>query len=141
MRRYKPMSTCRLLARRIKYSTFRTPCYPPYASRPRISTITATSRQPQHFLIITVFIQLDKVYVDWVWDNLTRSTFESLAEHEKLSLVVNREHTSTSDTTENVGTCALEQRPNTFLCDNLATSIHGRLVLDSLGGQCGQRKK
>lgn len=40
---------------------------------------------------------------------LTRSTLEFLAEHEELSLVVDGEHTSTGDTTEDVGTGTLEQ--------------------------------
>lgn len=40
---------------------------------------------------------------------LTRSTLELLAEHEQLGLVVNGKHTSTSDTTEDVGTGTLKQ--------------------------------
>lgn len=63
---------------------------------------------------------------------LTRSTLEGLAEHEQLDLVVNRKHTSTSDTTEDVGTSTLEQRSKPLCGNDLATGIQGRLVLDSL---------
>jgi hypothetical protein len=47
-------------------------------------------------------------------------------------LIVDGQDTSTCDTTENVGSSTLEERSNTLLGDNLATSIHGRLVLDGL---------
>jgi len=40
---------------------------------------------------------------------LSRSTLEGLAEHEELSLIVDGEHTSASDTTENVGASTLEE--------------------------------
>lgn len=63
---------------------------------------------------------------------LARSTLEGFAEHEKLHLVVNGEHTGTSDTTENVGTSALEERLDTVLGNDLASGIHGRFVLDGL---------
>ena len=65
-------------------------------------------------------------------ERLARSTLEGLAEHEQLDLVIDGEHTGTSDTTENVGTSTLEQRSNTLSSNNLATGIHGRLVLDGL---------
>lgn len=65
---------------------------------------------------------------------LTRSTLEGLAEHEQLDLVVDRKHTSTSDTTEDIGTSTLEQRSNTLSGNDLATGIHGGLVLDGLKG-------
>ena len=58
--------------------------------------------------------------------------FELLAEHEELDLVVDGEHTSTSDTTEDVGTGTLEERLDTLLGDDLAGGIEGRLVLDGL---------
>ena len=64
--------------------------------------------------------------------HLTRSTLESLAEHEQLDLVVDRKHTGTSDTTENVGSSTLEQRSDTFSGNDLATGIQGRLVFDGL---------
>jgi hypothetical protein len=63
---------------------------------------------------------------------LTRSTLELLAEHEQLDLVVDREHTSTGDTTENVGTSTLEERADTFFGDDLAAGVDGGLVLDGL---------
>ena len=63
---------------------------------------------------------------------LTRSSLESLAEHEQLNLVVDRKHTSTSDTTEDISASTLKQRPNTLSGNDLATGIEGRLVLDGL---------
>ena len=62
----------------------------------------------------------------------SRSTLELLAEHEELNLIVDGEHTSTGDTTEDVGTGTLEERPDTLLGNDLATSIEGGLVLDGL---------
>jgi hypothetical protein len=61
-----------------------------------------------------------------------RRLFELLAEHDELHLVVDGEHTGTSDTTENVGTSTLEERGDTLLGDDLGGSIEGRLVLDGL---------
>jgi len=58
--------------------------------------------------------------------------FELLAEHDQLDLVVDREYTSTGDTTENVGTSTLEERLDTLLGNDLAGGIEGRLVLDGL---------
>lgn len=57
---------------------------------------------------------------------------EGLAEHQDLQLIVDGEHTSTGNTTEDVGTSTLEQRFEALLGDDLATSIEGRLVLDGL---------
>jgi hypothetical protein len=57
---------------------------------------------------------------------------EGLAEHQDLHLIVDGQDTGTSDTTKNVGTCTLEERLDTLLGDDLATSIDGRLVLDGL---------
>ena len=54
---------------------------------------------------------------------LARSTLESFTEHEQLSLIVDREHTGAGDTTKNVGTCALEERPHAFCSNNLAGSV------------------
>jgi len=59
---------------------------------------------------------------------------EGFAEHQDLHLIVDGQHTSTGDTTENVGTCTLEERSETLLGDDLATGIKGRLVLDGLTG-------
>ena len=57
---------------------------------------------------------------------------EFLAEHEQLHLVVDGEHTGTSDTTENVGTSPLEERAHTLGGNDLATGIDGGLVFDGL---------
>lgn len=65
-------------------------------------------------------------------NRLTGSTLELLAEHDQLKLVVDGEHTSTGNTTEDVGTSTLEERLDTLLGDDLATSVDGALVLDGL---------
>ena len=57
---------------------------------------------------------------------------EGLSEDEELSLIVDGQHTGTCNTTENVGTSTLEERLDTLLGDDLATSVDGRLVLDGL---------
>ena len=41
--------------------------------------------------------------------NLAGSTLEGFAEHEKLDLIVDGEHTSTGDTTEDISTGTLEK--------------------------------
>jgi hypothetical protein len=64
--------------------------------------------------------------------NYTHSLLEGLSEEEDLHLIVDGQDTSTGDTTENVGTSTLEERLDTLLGDDLASSIHGRLVLDGL---------
>jgi len=52
-----------------------------------------------------------------------------LAEHDLLKLVVEGQHTSTSDTTENVGTSALEEGLGTLLGNDLRASVeHGLIV-------------
>ena len=58
--------------------------------------------------------------------------FEGLAEEEDLELIVDGEHTSTGNTTENVGTGTLEEGADTLLGDNLAGGIERALVLDGL---------
>lgn len=58
--------------------------------------------------------------------------FEGLAEDKDLELIVDRQHTSTSHTTENVGTGTLEQRLGALLGNNLSEGIHGAAVLDGL---------
>jgi hypothetical protein len=63
---------------------------------------------------------------------LAGTALEGLSEEEKLDLVVDGQHTSTGDTTENVGTSTLEERLDTLSGDDLATSIEGTLVLDGL---------
>jgi len=64
--------------------------------------------------------------------NLAGAALEGLAEHDDLELIVDREHTGTGDTTENVGTGTLEERLDTLLGDDLLEGIHGALVLDGL---------
>ena len=65
---------------------------------------------------------------------LARAALVGLAEEQQLHLVVDGQHTSTSDTTENVGTSTLEERPHTFCSNDLATSVERALVFDSLYG-------
>jgi hypothetical protein len=59
-------------------------------------------------------------------------SLELLSEKEELGLIVDGQHTSTGDTTENVGTSTLEERLDTLSGDDLLESIEGRLVLDGL---------
>lgn len=63
---------------------------------------------------------------------LAGTTLEGLSEEQELELIVDGQHTSTGDTTENVGTSTLEQGLDTLLGDDLAESIEGRRVLDGL---------
>lgn len=63
---------------------------------------------------------------------LTGTALEGLSEEKDLELIVDGEHTSTGDTTENVGTSTLEERLDTLLGDDLAGSIQGTVVLDGL---------
>ena len=60
------------------------------------------------------------------------SLLEGLAEDKDLELIVDREHTSTGNTTEDVGTGTLEERLDTLLGNNLLEGIEGALVLDGL---------
>lgn len=64
--------------------------------------------------------------------HLAGSTLEGLSEEEELELIVDGQHTSTGDTTENVGTSTLEQGLDTLLGDDLLEGIEGRVVLDGL---------
>lgn len=57
-----------------------------------------------------------------------------LAEHDLLKLVVEGQHTSTSNTTENVGTSTLKQGLGTLLGDDLRAGIEHGLVVDSSTG-------
>lgn len=68
-----------------------------------------------------------------------RRLFEFLAEHEQLHLVVDGQHTSTGNTTEDVGTGTLEERLDTLLGDDLLEGIDGRLVLDGLENKSAPR--
>lgn len=64
--------------------------------------------------------------------HLARSTLEGLAEHDELELVVDRQHTSTGDTAENVGTGTTEERLDTLLGDDLLEGVERAAVLDGL---------
>jgi hypothetical protein len=65
-------------------------------------------------------------------ENLTGTTSELLAEEDELDLIVDRQDTSTGNTTEDVGTSTLEERLDALSGDNLAGSIEGTVVLDGL---------
>ena len=71
---------------------------------------------------------------DCVQERLTGTTLEGLSEHDELELIVDGEHTSTGNTTENVGTSTVEERLDTVLGNDLAGGIEGVLVLDGLTG-------
>lgn len=60
------------------------------------------------------------------------STLEGLAEKDELELIVDRQDTSTGNTTENVGTSTVEQRLDAVLGNDLAGGIERVLVLDGL---------
>lgn len=63
---------------------------------------------------------------------LAGTTLEGLSEEEELELIVDGQHTSTGDTTEDVGTSTLEQGLDALLGDDLAEGVEGRGVLDGL---------
>jgi hypothetical protein len=63
---------------------------------------------------------------------LSRSTLEGLAEHEELNLIVDGEHTSTGDTTQNVSTSTLEEGSEALSSHDLTSSIEGTLVFNGL---------
>jgi hypothetical protein len=75
------------------------------------------------------------------WKERASHLFELLAEHQELGLVVDGEHTGTSDTTENVSTSTLEERLDALGGNDLAGGIEGRLVLDGLGIQVSEEYK
>lgn len=64
--------------------------------------------------------------------NLAGAALEGLAEHQDLELVVDGQHTSTGDTTEDVGTGTLEEGLDTLLGNDLLEGIERALVLDGL---------
>jgi hypothetical protein len=63
---------------------------------------------------------------------LAGAALELLSEEEQLGLVVQGQHTGTGDTTEDVGAGALEERADTLGGDDLAESVEGARILDSL---------
>ncbi len=56
---------------------------------------------------------------------LSRSTLEGFSEHEKLDLIIDGKHASTSDTTKDVSTSALEHGFDTLVRNDLAGGIQG----------------
>jgi len=66
--------------------------------------------------------------------NLAGAALEGLAEEQDLELIVDGEHTSTGNTTEDVGTGTLEEGLNTLVGDDLSEGIERALVLDGLAG-------
>jgi len=58
------------------------------------------------------------------------ATRVDLAEHQLLELVVQRQDTSTGNTTEDVSTGTLEEGPDTLGLDDLRTGVHHVLVVD-----------
>jgi len=64
------------------------------------------------------------------WVKRLGTTGVDLAEHQLLELVVQRQDTSTGNTTENVGTGTLEEGLDTFSLDDLRTGVHHVLVVD-----------
>lgn len=63
---------------------------------------------------------------------LAGAALEGLAEEEELELIVDGQHTSTGDTTQDVGTGTLEEGLDTLLGNDLLEGIGGGLVLDGL---------
>ena len=65
-------------------------------------------------------------------EHLPGTALEGLAKEENLELIVDRQHTSTSDATQDIGTSALEERHDALLLDDLGPGVDRALVLDSL---------
>jgi hypothetical protein len=65
-------------------------------------------------------------------DQLPRSTLEGFTEEKELRLVVDGKYTSASYPAENVRPSALEEGLSTFLGNDLAAGVEGRLVLHGL---------
>ena len=72
--------------------------------------------------------------VVWQGWRLARATLEGLSEDEELELVVDRQDTSTGDTTENVGTSTLEERLDTLLGNDLRAGVEHGLVVNARAG-------
>ena len=64
--------------------------------------------------------------------HLTRSTLVGLAEHEELDLVVDRQHTGTGNTTEDISTSSLEEGLDTLGGNDGPEGVQRRVVLDGL---------
>jgi len=64
--------------------------------------------------------------------HLTRSTLVGLTKHEELDLVIDGQHTGTSNTTEDVSTSSLEKGPDTLGSNDGPEGVEGGVVLDGL---------
>lgn len=129
--------TCRKVARFCKVQQHSKPyAAAPYASPRRIHTHAALPQHGHNTISTgarTHGIQFPPAtQLRLIFGTLTRSALECLAEHKQLRLIVDGQHTGTGNATEDVGTSTLEQRPDTFLGDDLASGIQGGLVFDSL---------
>ena|SRR6188768_1976593 len=62
------------------------------------------------------------------------TTGVDLAEHDLLELVVERQHTGTSNTTEDVSTSTLEERLHALLGNDLRASVEHGLVVNTRAG-------
>lgn len=65
----------------------------------------------------------------------TRSARVDLAKHNLLELVVERQHTSTSNTTEDVRAGTLEEGLVALLGDNLGVAVEHGLVVNGTAGR------
>lgn len=93
-------------------------------------TLLSTSILGFHHYIIPTSDLESSIWV--LGGYLTGTALEGLAEEDDLELIVDRQDTSTGDTTEDVGTSTLEERLDTLLGDDLAGSIESTVVLDGL---------
>lgn len=115
-----------------------------YASRMTVTTLmhisildTSSHRLTIHKLdqaMIIPFPQTGGLNINRLDERncLARATLELLAEEQELNLVVDRQDTSTGNTTEDVSTSTLEEGLDTLLGGDLAGGIEGRAVLDGL---------
>ena len=71
-----------------------------------------------------------------VESDLTELLAVSHLDVESLDFISTGEDTSTSDTTEDVGTSTLHHRHETFSLEDLHTAINGGLVVDTLNSSC-----
>jgi hypothetical protein len=86
-------------------------------------------RPPRHTIIRT---PRHTPFLSTTTHNWSSYLFEGLSEKDQLHLIVDGQDTGTGNTTKDVGTSTLEERLDTLLGDDLATSIEGALVLDGL---------
>lgn len=95
--------------------------------------LTVVTYYPSNRRTSAAFVQWERVKrCELEVKRLAGTTLEGLSEEEELELIVDGQHTSTGDTTENVGTSTLEQGLDALLGNDLAESVEGRGVLDGL---------